>query len=331
MAKRCVGDVGRDAGVDGGAEFGPYRIGGGGRNRGALQGFGDYAALGDGNAEQLGGHAGDHLALVLLRPFAGHRGRGSDAQKLLRLQALPDAAHQQRHVCTLAAAVGVELVQDQEPKAGAVADDPAVQFLLPRHQQLQHHEVGEENVGRMVGNPPPLVPVLLPRVAGERDRGLAGHLADELAQLVHLGVRERVHRVDDDGLRAPVCAGSPRGQHLVDDGDEEAQRLAGPGTRRNDEALALGGERDRLLLVLVERQRLAVGAEYLHAARVQHAARNQGTDVRCPLVAGIDLDQRLRPITILRVDGVHLLADVRRVDRRERRSEALVFTHHAVP
>ena len=107
--------------------------------------------------------------------------------------------------------------------------------------------------------------------------------------------------------------------------------LPDPGTRRDHEALVLGGKRDRLLLVLVERQRLPVRAEYVGAPRVQHAARNQGTDVRGALVAGIDLDQRLRPVTTLSVDGVDLLADVRRVDRRERCGEALVLADDAVP
>ena len=58
------------------------------------------------------------------------------------------------------------------------------------------------------------------------------------------------------------------------------------------------------------------------------AARRSRPGCRHPLcvcVAGIDLDQRLRPVTILGVDGVHLPADARRVDRRERRGEAPVL------
>ena len=119
-------------------------------------------------------------------------------------QALADPAHQQRHVRALAAAVRAQLVQDQEAKARAVADDPAVELVLPRHQEFQHHEVGQENVRGLVRNPLPLVPVLLARVARERDPAFSGHLVDELAQFLHLRVRQRVHRVHDDGVRAPL-------------------------------------------------------------------------------------------------------------------------------
>ena len=106
----------------------------------------------------------------------------------------------------------------------------------------------------------------LPRVAGERDRPVSRHLIDELAQLLHLGVRKRVHRVDDNRLRAPLRVRPPCRQHMADDGDEETQRLPGPRAGRHHEALPLCGERDGLLLVLVEGQRLTVRAEDVAAA-----------------------------------------------------------------
>ena len=268
LPKCRVGDVRRYAGIDGHAKVGPDRIGGGRRIGDALERLGDDVAVSDGDPEQLRGHACDHPVLVLQRSFARHGGRGADAQELLRLQALADTAHQQRHVCTLAAAVRVELVQDEEAKARAVSDDPPVEFFLPRNEELKHHEIGKEDVRRIVCHPPPLVSVFLPRVAGERDRPVSSLLTDELAQLLHLGVRKRVHRVDDNRLRAPLRVRPPCGQHMADDGDEETERLPGPRAGRHHEALPLCGERDGLLLVLVERQRLTARTEDVGTAGV---------------------------------------------------------------
>ena len=330
LPERRVGDRPRYAGVDGLAEARPDRVGGRGRNGDAIERLGDDVALGNPAPEELRGHVRDHAVLVHERSLARHRGRGADAQELPGLEPLTDAAHQQRHVRTLAAAVGVQLVEDEEAQILAVADDPAVDLLLPRHEELEHHEVGEQDVRGLVRDPPPLAGVFLPRVAGERDRRISRRLVDELAELLHLGVRERVHRVDDDGARAPVRIRPPRLQNVVDDGDEEAERLPGPRAGRHHEALARRGERDGLLLVLVEGQRPAVRAEDVGAAGVEDAVRHQGAEVRRTLVARVDLDERFGPVAVPGVDGVHLLADVRSVDRREGRCEALVLVDDAV-
>lgn len=84
-------------------------------------------------------------------------------------QALANPPYQQRNVRTLPAAIGVQFIQHQEPKTGAVADDVAIESLLPGHQELEHHEVCLQDVRRVVGDPPALHAVLLARVA------LAGH------------------------------------------------------------------------------------------------------------------------------------------------------------
>ena len=330
LPERRVGDRPRYAGVDGLAEARPDRVGGSGRNGDAIERLGDDVALGDPAPEELRSHARDHAALVIERSLARHRGRGADAQELPGLEPLADPAHQQRHVRTLAAAVRVQFVQNQEAQARAVADDPAVDLLLPRHEEFEHHEVGEQDVRGFVRDPSPLAAVFLPRVAGERDRPLSRRLLDELAELLHLGVRERVHRVDDDGARAPLGARAPCAQNVVDDGDEEAERLPGARAGRHHEALARRGERDGLLLVLVEGQRPALRAEDVGAAGVDDTGRHQGAEVRRTFVARVDLDERLGPVAVPGVDGLDLLADVRSADRREGRCEALVLVDDAV-
>ena len=328
--ERRVGDLRPYSCIDGFADVRLYRICGSGRIGDALERLGDDVALGNLGPEKLRSHARDHAVLVFEGFLARHRCRGADAQELPGLEPLTDPAHEQRHVRTLTAAVGVQLVQDEEAKPRAVADDPAVDLLLPRHQEFEHHEVGKKDVRGLVRNLLPLAPVLLPRVAGERDRPVSRHLVDELGELVHLRVRERVHRVDDDGVRAPLRARAPSLQHVADDGDEEAERLSGSRAGRHHEALALCGEGDGLLLVLVEGQRLTVRAEDVGAAKVEDAVRDQGADIRRALVARVDLDERLGPVAVLGVDARNLLADVPSVDRRERCREALVLVDDAV-
>ena len=73
--------------------------------------------------EELRRHAGDDAALVLERALARHRRRRADALELLGREPLAHAAHEQRDVGALPAAVGVKLVEHEEPQARAVADD----------------------------------------------------------------------------------------------------------------------------------------------------------------------------------------------------------------
>ena len=102
--------------------------------------------------EELRRHAGDDSALVLERPFARHRRRRADALEPLGRQPLAHAAHEQRDVGALAAAVRVQLVEHEEPQTRAVADDLAIELVLTGHQELEHHEVGEQDVGRVLGD-----------------------------------------------------------------------------------------------------------------------------------------------------------------------------------
>ena len=62
------------------------------------------------------------LALAL----GGHRGRGADALDVRRVAGVLEPPDQQRHVRALPAAVGVQLVQDEEPQALGRLDQAAV-------------------------------------------------------------------------------------------------------------------------------------------------------------------------------------------------------------
>jgi hypothetical protein len=147
--------------------------------------------------------------------------------------------HEQRNVGALTSPVRVQLVEYQEPEPDAVADDLPIQLVLTGHQELKHHEVRQQNVGRVIRDAPTLLVVLLPGVAGEGDGAIALDVRDELVELLELAVGQRVHRVDDDGARAPRRAPSLLGEYRAHDRDEEAERLAGARARRHHVALAL--------------------------------------------------------------------------------------------
>jgi hypothetical protein len=164
----------------------------------------------------------------------------------------------------------------------------------------------------------------------------ARNIPDELLQFLFLAVRQRVHRIDDDrsGTRPRVVA--LLRENRVHDGDEEAQRFAGPGAGRHNEALALRREGDGLLLVLVERQRFAGrasgrrGPKNLGAEGLERARGNQLVDSRRPPVVGVDLDQRLRPVAVARIDRLDLPPDILGVDGREGSGEFLVLADDRV-
>ena len=59
-------------------------------------------------------------------------------------------------VGTLPAAIRVQLVEDKKPKPFAIADNRPIDVVLACHQQLEHHEVRQKNVGRVVGDTLPL-------------------------------------------------------------------------------------------------------------------------------------------------------------------------------
>jgi hypothetical protein len=141
---------------------------------------------------------------------------------VLRPACLADPADEQRHVGTLPAAVGVQLVQHEEVQAGGHPDE-ALAVLGPGEHQLQHHVVGEQDVRRVVPDRPAARVVLLAGVAGEGDRlpTRPVAVAQELLQLLDLAVGQRVHRVDDDRPDPPAgLPGRAVPQHPVDDGHD---------------------------------------------------------------------------------------------------------------
>ena len=66
----------------------------------------------------------------------------------LRADRPPQASDQHRDVGPLSAAVGVQLIEDQKGQVGR-AGDQRRPFPGPGQHRLQHHVVGEQDVGRV--------------------------------------------------------------------------------------------------------------------------------------------------------------------------------------
>lgn len=211
---------------------------------------------------------------------------------------LADASHQQRHVGTLPAAVGVQLVEHQEAQPLCCPDE--IVLPGPREDQLQHHVVGEEDVWWRGNDLAALLIRLLARVAAKRDRGLAVGVAvaEELLELAELAVGKRVHRIDDDRLNAPPA---PSAQHFVNDRDDVGEALAGARARRQNIVVAGGSGAYPLDLMAVKSKqseiygRCRFPPEDPQALRMQQALSYEIRKRVAMLKAGVEPQERIRP------------------------------------
>ena len=129
-------------------------------------------------------------------------------------------------------------------------------LILPRQEQFGHHEVGQQNVRRVICDPPPLLLAFLTGVAPHNRLKLTGQagLGDELLDLVDLAVGQCVHRIDDDRARSARPPGFPRANDRIDYRHEKAKRLARTGSGCNHIALARPSLCDGLRLMAIEPQ-----------------------------------------------------------------------------
>ncbi len=202
--------------------------------------------------------------------------------------------------------------QEIEPRAGEELD-----VLLPRQQQLELLDVGEENLrlssrgahdlarADLLGRTDRLAAAVAPRLSqpglvvgprrprGQPDPGyprfVLRRLADvhpernararqQPAQPHELVFGQRVHRIDDDGADARRGVFVPQAQAPADDGVEEALGLARAGAGGDQGGSAFGDRAQGAFLVAVEvGQRL--GDPFAQMG-MQQSLANQGVDRR---------------------------------------------------
>lgn len=258
----------------------------------------DHVLGPDLGAEQLPGDGGHLPPLLGQCPGRAEGGRRAHALEPRGRGRVPHPADQHGHVRPLPPAVGVQFVEHQELEPPGRLDQLAV--AGPGQDQLQHHVVGEQDVGRLCQDRLPLVRPLLAGVPGERDGAAAVGVpeAEELAEFAELAVGQGVHGVDDDRADA-LAAAHP--QDVVHDRDDVRQALARPGPRREHVREPGPGDADRLGLVAVEaepppdRVGLGLDAEHVTAVGVQDAGRNQVVDRLARLERGVELDEGFGP------------------------------------
>jgi len=189
----------------------------------------------------------------------------------------------------------MQLVQHQELKTGTVVHHLPVDVLIAGEDQLQHHEVGQQNVRRIGGDSLTDSCILLPSVALDGQLALVGaKMIEKLAHLFQLTVGEGIHRVDDDRPSARGRIQCLLPEYPIENRQEKGERLAGAGARGHDVAAARFGLGERLLLVLEKPNRLrsatrARNTEDLPASRMENTLGNQLVDILRPLVVRIDL------------------------------------------
>ncbi len=255
---------------------------------------------------------------------------------MLGLQAFTQTPHQQSHVSALTPPIGVQFVENQKLQTVAMLDDAAVVLIKTGEDEFQHHEVGEENVGRVVRYVLAFGRGFLSCVTGDGEGLLVGGIAvQEFVEFFQLAVGQRVHGIDDDG------AGARRRvflfrllllQYPVDDRDEEGEGFAGAGARRDHVALSLlaFGQRLFLMGIELERQRSSLRFTYLEnigAVPVQKTFFDQFLDGMPALIVGVDLDERVRPVATLVIFTLHRFADVCGGNARKAARKGTVFLY----
>ena len=250
------------------------------------------------------------------------------------VEPFPDAPDQQGHISPLPPPVGMQLVQDQKPKPFGVLPHRFIGLYEPRHEQLEHDVVRQEDIGGILRNVLPLFVRFLAGIAGKGHRLVARSIAalQKLLQLFKLAVAQGIHRIDDDGTDALAgVAGLLPLQYIIDNGDEVTERFAGSCPRRQDIALASSGDSHGFGLVFVQHERLAEGvgwvldAKNFRAFRVESAVCHKLFNRPTRHEIGVQLDEGSRPETATGISLINSLANVCRPDTAEAAREAFVF------
>ena len=204
----------------------------------------------------------------------------------------------------------MELIENEESEI--LADGiPDAALVVPSHQQLEHHVIGQQDVRRGTLDLVPKFSLGLTGVCLVVDRkGLTGALLvilSELVQLLDLGIDQGVHRIDENSLDAFASA---IGKEIVEDTAEIGQRLSRARARGHDEAFWLSPQLQRMDLVGVEFKPL----EDMVQLAVKGAVLDQISDSDVPLVGRIELNQGFGPESSLRQLRFDRFSDVVIVD-----------------
>ena len=248
--------------------------------------------------EQSRADSSQVLLAFLVGSLRGEGGGGPDTAQRIRARGFAQASNQQRHIGTLTTPVAVQLVEHQE--AQRTESPHEVPIPVTGEDQLQHHVVGEQDVGRVALDTLPRLVVVLARVPLEGHRTVDPRpMVQEFGELLHLAVGQGIHRVHNDRLHARTRT---RAKHMIDDRDDVGQALTGSGAGGKHVVPVVGRNPYGLGLVTPERQAVAhrirvglVQPEYQPGCRMQHPFLDQLLDGSPRRERGIQTDSRMWP------------------------------------
>ena len=230
----------------------------------------------------------------------------------------------------MTATIGMQLIQHQELKSLAVFHHTPIHFVEAREDVLQHHEVSEQDIGRVIRDGAAFRLAFLAGVALDGEGTKLWRIAmQKLVEFFQLAVGQSIHRIDDNGPGTCFAIGLLGLEYAVDDRDEKGQGLPRPRSGRDHIALAFLAFGQGFHLVLVKMQgfwrtfRLP-DLEDLCAGSMQDPLCRQVLHRALALVIRVDLHQRLRPIATLRILMFDLGLDIRRSDANETAGKAAV-------
>ena len=217
----------------------------------------------------------------------------------------------------------MQFIQHDKLQTAAVFNDLPVQAVLPRHEQFEHHEIREQDVGRVVPDTFPFLVGFLPGIPRER-WGMRVFCAEIAPQLFCLAVRQRVHRINDDRAGSQGLARFPRLDRGINNRDEETQRLPRTSSGRDDVTLLTQGIANGLLLVLAKLESSTLGAagggkspKHVGTFRFQITGTDEILERSAVCVVRVELDQRIGPEAFGGIQFIDLLFQFRRADIRK--------------
>ena len=230
----------------------------------------------------------------------------------------------------MTATIGMQLIQHQELKSLAVFHHAPIHFVEAREDVLQHHEVGEQDIGRFIRDGAAFRLAFLAGVALDGEGAVLWRIAmQKLVELFQLAVGQSVHRINHNGSGTCFAIGVLGLEKAVDDRDEKGQGLARPRSGCDHIALAFlaFGQGFHLVFVKMQGTWLAFRLPNLKdvcAGRMQDPLRHQILHCALTLIIRVDLHQRFRPIAALRILMLDLGLDIRCGDANETAGKAAV-------
>ena len=120
----------------------------------SAQGFVDNRVRSDLHTEQTRCRFGDCYCPAFAVAFVRHRGgRSYTDRRGVRRATIAQPSDQDSDIGALPASIGMQLVENDELETVGVRYHLTIDAVLTGQQQLGHHEVGQENVGRIVSDP----------------------------------------------------------------------------------------------------------------------------------------------------------------------------------